>query len=118
MPQARKSTRSSSRKSASYKEPAALKRLNQSLESAQKALGELRGHGSRSAAESTRSLYKGLGKFVSDARRDTGKFTTAIKKDFEQAQKAASRAGQAGRAATRRTTRRTATTRSTRKKSG
>ena len=38
MPQARKTARSSSRASSSFKEPAALKRLNQSLESAQKAL--------------------------------------------------------------------------------
>ena len=38
MPQARKSARSTSRTSATYKEPAALKRLNSSLDSAQKAL--------------------------------------------------------------------------------
>ena len=89
MPQARRSTRSSSRRGASFKEPAALKRLNQSLDAAQKALTELRNHAGREAADSTKTLYKGLGKFVTDARRDTGKFTSALKKDFEQAAKMA-----------------------------
>ena len=41
------------------------------------------------AGAGTRNLHKGLGKFVSDARRDTGKFTTALKRDLEQARKAA-----------------------------
>ena len=89
MPQARKSGRSSSRKSTGFKEPAALRRLNQSLESAQKALTELRTQAGRSAAANTRALHKGVTKFISDARRDTGKFTTALKRDFDQAQKAA-----------------------------
>lgn len=92
MPQARKSTRSSSRRS-SFKEPAALKRLNQSLTSAQKALTDLRKHGSGSdAAAGTKTLYKGLSKFVSDARKDSTKFGTALRKDFEQAAKAAQQA--------------------------
>jgi hypothetical protein len=107
MPQARKSARSSSRrstsrrstsrKSTSFKEPAALKRLNQSLDSAQKAITELRGQAGRNAAQNTRKLHKGVGKFLSDARRDTGKFTTALKRDFEKAQKAASASGQRSR---------------------
>ncbi len=105
MPPARKSTRSSSRRGASFKEPAALKRLNQSLDSAQKALTELRKHTGREAAASTKTLYKGLGKFVTDARRDSGKFTTALKKDFEQAAKAAQNAA-------KRTTGRSTSTRS------
>jgi hypothetical protein len=93
MPQARKSTRSSSRRSSSFKEPAALKRLNQSLTTAQKALTDLRKHGSGSdAAAGTKTLYKGLSKFVSDARKDSTKFGTALRKDFEQAAKAAQQA--------------------------
>jgi hypothetical protein len=106
MPQPRKSARSSSRASASYKEPAALKRLNRSLEGAQKALEELRSQAGRNAAGTTRSLHKGLGKFLSDARRDTGKFTTALKRDFESAQKAAKSATAAatGGRSTRRST--------------
>jgi hypothetical protein len=124
MPQARRSTRSSSRGGASFKEPAALKRLNQSLTAAQKALTELRSHAGRNATESTRTLHKGLGKFLSDARRDTGKFTTAIKRDFDQARKAASRTASGGTSrrsssggTSRRSTRRTTTRRSTRKSS-
>lgn len=102
MPQARKSTRSSSRRGASFKEPAALKRLNQSLTSAQKALTDLRKHAAgRDAASGTKTLYKGLGKFVSDARRDTGKFSTAIRKDFEQAAKAAQQAAKTATGGTR-----------------
>jgi hypothetical protein len=119
MPQARKSARSSSRKSTSFKEPAALKRLNQSLDSAQKALTELRTHAGRNAAQNTRALHKGVAKFISDARRDTGKFTTALTRDFEQAQKAAkttSRSRTSG-TSTGRGTRRTAAKRGTRKTS-
>jgi hypothetical protein len=89
MPPARKSTTSSSRRSAKFKEPAALKRLNSSLDAAQKALSDLRANAGRDAAKGTRNLHKGLGKFVSDARRDSGKFATALKRDFETAQKTA-----------------------------
>jgi hypothetical protein len=130
MPQARRSARSSSRRGTSFKEPAALKRLNRSLESAQKALTELRSHAGSSAAKNTQSLHKGLGKFLSDARRDTGKFTTALKRDFDQAKKAASRATSSGSSGTSKRstkragasgrssgTRRTAAKRSTRKSS-
>ena len=96
MPQARKSSRSSSRRSSSrsstFKEPAALKRLNKSIGDAEKALKELRDHAGRGTASGTQGLYKGLGKFLSDARRDSTKFATAIKKDFEQAAKAAQQA--------------------------
>jgi hypothetical protein len=89
MPPARKS----SRRSSTFKEPAALKKLNQSLTSAQKALGDLKKHASGSdAAAGTRTLYKGLGKFVTDARRDSTKFGSALRKDFEQAAKAAQKA--------------------------
>jgi hypothetical protein len=103
--------------------------LNQSLEAAQKALAEMSAHAGSAAAKNTQTLYKGLGKVVSNARRDTGKFTTALKKDFEQARKLAERAGRSsststssgGRttptSSTRRTTRRTAAKRTTRKSS-
>jgi hypothetical protein len=119
MPQARKSTRSSPRSSTTFKEPAALTRLNRSLDGAQQALTELRTHAGRNAAENTRKLHKGLGKFVSDARRDSGKFATALKRDFEQATKAAAgRPAPTSRAAgtsRRRSTRRTSSGSSARK---
>lgn len=89
MPPARKS----SRRSSTFKEPAALKKLNQSLTAAQKALTDLSKHASGSdTAAGTRTLYKGLGKFVTDARRDSTKFGSALRKDFEQAAKAAQKA--------------------------
>jgi hypothetical protein len=111
MPQARKSARSSSRTSATFKEPAALKRLNTSLDSAQKALKDLQGQAGRNAAASTRALHKGLGKFLSDARRDTGKFTTALKRDFDAAQKAAKSAQTTATSTARRATGRASSTR-------
>ena len=105
MPQAKKSSRSSSRRSSSFKEPAALRRLNQSLTSAQKALTDLRKHASGSdAAAGTKTLYKGLGKFVSDARKDSSKFGTALRKDFEQAAKAAQKAAKTATGGTRTST--------------
>jgi len=126
MPQARKSAPSSSRRGTTFKEPAALKRLNQALDSAQKALTELGTHAGRNAAETTRALHKALGKFLADARRDTGKFTTAMKRDFEQAQKLAARTQRSGtsgtsqrsrtsKTSTQRSSRGTAAKRSTRK---
>jgi hypothetical protein len=109
MPPARKTGRSSSRRSTTFKEPAALKRLNRSIDAAQSALGDVRSHAGRDAAEGTRNLYKGLGQFVSEARRDTGKFATALKRDFEKAQTAAGgparrspTSGTSGRGSTRR----------------
>lgn len=115
MPQARKSTRSSSRKSATFKEPAALKKLNQSLDAAQKALTDLRQH---AGGKSSKPLHSGLGKFVSSAKRDTGKLSTALKREFAEAQKkvasatsSATRSGgstrRTGRATTKRSTRKT-----------
>jgi DNA topoisomerase-1 len=111
MPQARKSARSSSRTSATFKEPAALKRLNSSLDSAQKALKDLQTQAGRNAAASTKALHKGLGKFLSDARRDSGKFTTALKRDFEAAQKAAKSAQASATSTARRATGRSSSTR-------
>jgi hypothetical protein len=132
MPQARKSARSSSRRSSTsrrsttsrqskkFNEPAALKRLNKSLGDAQRALTQLRGQAGGTAAQNTRNLHKGVGKFLTDARRDTGKFATALKRDFEKAQKAASAPAQRSRSggtSRRRSTRRTSTRRTTRKSS-
>ena len=88
------------------------------VDTAQKALAELRTHAGRNATAGTRNLHKGLGKFVSDARRDTGKFTTALKRDLEQARKAASPTKRSTRSGTaKRTTRRTTAKRSTTRKS-
>ena len=122
MPQARKSTRSSSRRSVTFKEPAALKRLTTSLDSAQKALKELGTHAGKTSAQSTRNLHKDLGKFLTSAKRDSGKFATSLKKDFDQAQKTlkkapASRSSRAGAKSTRSSTTRTTTRRTTRKTS-
>ena len=110
MPPARKSSRSSSSRRStrtSFKEPAALKRLNKSIGDAEKALKELRTHAGRGTASGTQGLYKGLGKFLSDARRDSTKFASAIKKDFEQAAKAAQQAAKSS--AGGRTSRRSST---------
>lgn len=82
MPAARKSKSSSSRTSR-FKEPAALKRLNKSLDAAQQALTDLRKESGRGAQD----MYKDLRSFVSNARRDTGKLGKALAKDFDQAQK-------------------------------
>ena len=92
MPPARKSARSSPRARAAFKEPAAIKRLNSSLEAAQKAVADLRNHAGRNAAQGTRDLHKGLGTVVSSARRDTGKLSKALARDFEQAQKLVAKA--------------------------
>ena len=103
MPQAKKSTSTrrrpagssvrsrtasvSSRARGAFKEPAALKRLNKALDEAQKALGELEKHGGRGVATTTRALRKDVRGFLTNARRDSGKLGTALKRDFEQAQK-------------------------------
>jgi hypothetical protein len=103
MPPARKSNRSTSSKSSasgrstsrrssassrkSFKEPTAVNRLNRSLEAAQKAINDLRKQGGRDTGAATRSLQQDLRKFVTDAKRHSGKLSTALKRDFEQAQK-------------------------------
>jgi hypothetical protein len=87
MPSAKKPTPSSSRPSAAFKEPAALRRLNRSLDAAQEALAELRKDTGRDVGQGARDLYKDLRTFVSSARRDSGKLAKALQRDFEQAQK-------------------------------
>lgn len=121
MPAARKSSSSSTRRSATFKEPASLKQLSRSLDSAQKALTELSKHAGSSAGKATKSLHGGLKKAVTGARTDTRKLTTELKKDFDQAQKTVASAAKSAtktRASTgRRTTGRATAKRSTRKSS-
>ena len=87
MPAAKKSTRSSPRARAGFKEPAALKRLNKSLDAAQEALAELRKDTGRDVGQGAQDLYKDVRTFVTSARRDSGKLAKALQRDFEQAQK-------------------------------
>ena len=87
MPPAKKPAPSSVRRDAAFKEPAALKRLNRSLDAAQEALAELRKDTGRDVGQGARDLYKDLRAFVTSARRDSGKLTKALQRDFEQAQK-------------------------------
>src|SRR5579859_5739164 len=94
MPPAKKPAASRSRSSATtsrsrtsaFKEPAALRRLNTSIEAAEKALADLRTHAGRDVSQTARQLYKDIGTFVKSARRDSGKFAKALKSDFDQAQ--------------------------------
>ena len=93
MPQAKKSTRSRSSSSArgssrtaAFKEPAALKRLTKSLESAQDALGDLRKDVGRDAGTATRDLQKQLRTALTGSRRDIGKLVRALQRDFDSAQ--------------------------------
>jgi len=88
MPQAKKPTTPASRpRAAAFKQPAALKRLNRSLDSAQEALTELRKDTGRDVSHGARGLYKDLRTFVSSSRRDAGKLAKALQRDFERAQK-------------------------------
>lgn len=74
-------------KRSSAKEPAALKRLNKSLESAQDALAALSKEVGKDVGAGARDLHKNLNRFVKDARRDSGKLGTAIQRDIEKLQK-------------------------------
>ncbi len=116
MPPARKSARSSPRTRTAFKEPAAIKRLNSSLDAAQKAVADLRKHAGRGAGQSTRDLHKGLGTFVSSARRDAGKLGKALARDFEQAQKLVAKAPSPRARATATTSRRKAAAKRTSRK--
>jgi hypothetical protein len=68
-------------------EPAAVKRLNKSLDAAQDALAALRNDVSKDVSTGARNLYKDVQKFVKDARRDSGKLGKALQRDIEKAQK-------------------------------
>jgi hypothetical protein len=96
MPPAKRSTstrrktstrRSTSARKSSSSTPAALKRLNKSLESAQNALVALRKDVTKDTSAGARNLYKDLEKFVKDAQRSSGRFGTALQKDLDRLQK-------------------------------
>jgi hypothetical protein len=70
-----------------FKEPAALKWLSSSLDTAQQALVELRQDTGRDLSQGARDLHKDLRAFISSARRDAGKLAKALQRDFDQAQK-------------------------------
>jgi hypothetical protein len=72
---------------AQFKEPAAIARLNKSLEGATAALSQLSSHAGRDASKGARDLYKDVKSFITNARRDSGKFAKALKSDFDAAQK-------------------------------
>jgi DNA end-binding protein Ku len=113
--------RSGSRKRArrpAAKEPAALRRLNKSLDSAQEALAALRKEVGTDVGAGARDLHRNLQKFVKDARRDSGRLGSALQRDIEKLQKrltsssstrASTRAG--GRKASARSTARRSTAR-------
>jgi hypothetical protein len=110
MPQAKRST-STSRSRAMFKQPPALKRLSTSLETAQRALSELRKDAGRDVGKGAKDLYGDLRTFVSNARRDSNRLAKALQREFDQAQKqlakaAASSASTAGRSTSRSTSRR------------
>jgi hypothetical protein len=86
MPPAKNSTSRSSHPG-TFKEPAALKWLSSSLDTAQQALVELREDTGRDVSQGARELHKDLRAFISSARRDTGKLAKALQRDFEHAQK-------------------------------
>ena len=97
-------------------EPAAVARLNKSLEAAQDALAALRNDVSKDVSTGARDLYKDVQKFVKDARRDSGKLGKALQRDIDKAQKRmspapkakrSSRAGARSNAAARSTAKRT-----------
>ena len=89
------------RRRSSTREPAAVKRLNKSLDSAQDALAALRGDVGKDVSTGARNLYKDVQKFVKDARRDSGKLGRALQRDLGQAQKRLSGSPQAKRSSSR-----------------
>jgi hypothetical protein len=68
-------------------QPAALKRLNRSLDTAQDALVALRRDVTKDVSAGTRSLQADLERFIRDARRDTGKLGRALQRDLRRVQK-------------------------------
>jgi hypothetical protein len=140
MPPAKRSTSSrrttstrrstSARKSSASSEPAALKRLNKSLEGAQNALTALRKDVSKDVSTGTQGLYKDLQKFVSDAQRNGGRLSKALQKDLDRLQKqvrdaaagrktsAARRTSSSGRSTAKRSTSRSRSGSGSRTRSG
>src|ERR1035441_4671415 len=86
MPPAKNSTSRSSHPT-TFKEPAALKWLSSSLDTAQQALVELREHTGRDVSQGARELHKELRAFISSARRDSGKLANGPPRDSAHAQK-------------------------------
>jgi hypothetical protein len=116
MPAAKKTATRATRKAPARKEPAAIRRLNKSLDGAQEALAALRKDVGRDVGAGARGLYKDVQKFVKDARRDSRKLGTALQRDLAQAQKriaASGRAGGARKTTARKTTARKTTRRTT-----
>ncbi len=111
MPQAKRSS-STSRSRAAFKQPPALKRLSTSLDTAQRALTELRKDAGRDVGKGARDLYGDLRTFVSNARRDSNKLAKALQREFDQAQKQLTKAA-SGSTASRSTTSRSSGSRST-----
>jgi hypothetical protein len=114
MPAPKRSTTrrtTSSRRRTAAKEPAALKRLNKSLDSADSALTAL----SKDVGAGAGDLHKNVSRLLRDARRDSGKLGKAVLKDLQQLQKAL--AETSGRATSRaRATRRSTAKRATAKR--
>jgi hypothetical protein len=127
MPQPSKRSSSSARAAATgrpatrrmTREPAALRRFNKSLDSAQSALASLRKDLSKDVGAGARDLHRDLGRFVKAARRDSGRLSKAIQRDLEQAQKRLAGAS-SGKGAVRSVRRKTSTARkpSARRSSG
>jgi hypothetical protein len=103
---ARRST--STRKSSGPSQPAALKRFNKSLDSAQNALTALRKDVSKDVSSGARDLYTDLEKFLKDARRNSGKLGTALQKDVDRLQKQLKATAAGKKTSARRTSRSTA----------
>ena len=68
-------------------EPAALKRLNNSLDTAQAALAALRKDVSKDVSSGARELYTDLERFVKAARRDGSKLSRALERDMRKAER-------------------------------
>jgi hypothetical protein len=80
-------------RSGAFKEPAALKRLSKSLDTAHEALAELRKDTGRDVGQGARDVYKDLRAFVSNARRDTSKLAKALARDFDRAERRVAQTG-------------------------
>jgi hypothetical protein len=103
---ARKSSTARGRRSSVTESPS-IKRLNKSLDSVQDALTALRKDVSKDVSTGAKGLYRDLEKFVRDARRNSGRLSTALQKDVERLQrqlKASAKGGRTSSAPRRRTT--------------
>jgi hypothetical protein len=69
------------------REPAALKRLNSSLDTAEAAVVALRKDLSKDVSSGARDLYADLERFVKAARRDGSKLGRALERDMRKAER-------------------------------